>query len=96
MRTSTNSGATFAPMPPIRRRAKSAKSSNSTSLKAEISARLKSIPEQQNVVGPLVPHLVALGWSLEQIMFGKHEWRVPKSPSEATKRERGLQSITRC
>jgi type I restriction enzyme M protein len=72
----------------IRRRAKPNKLANSASLQAEITARLKNIPEQQNVVGPLVKHLVGLGWSLGQIVFGKHEWRVPKSPSEATKREK--------
>jgi type I restriction enzyme M protein len=75
-------------MPMIRRRAKPNKLANSASLQAEITARLKNIPEQQNVVGPLVKHLVGLGWSLGQIVFGKHEWRVPKSPSEATKREK--------
>jgi type I restriction enzyme M protein len=32
---------------------------------------------------------VALGWHLEQIVYGKAEWRVPKSPSEATRREKG-------
>ena len=54
----------------------------------EIAAKLKAIPEQQTVVGPLVEHLVRLGWRLDQMVFGKAEWRVPKSPSEATKREK--------
>jgi type I restriction enzyme M protein len=54
-----------------------------------IAAKLKNTPEQQIVVGPLVAHLVRIGWSLGQIVFGKHEWRVPASPSEATKREKG-------
>jgi type I restriction enzyme M protein len=54
----------------------------------EISTRLKKGPEQQKVVGPLVGHLVGLGWSASQIIFGKQEWRIPKSPSEATKREK--------
>jgi type I restriction enzyme M protein len=55
----------------------------------EISAKLKNTPEQTLVVGPLVAHLVSIGWSLGQIIFGKQEWRVPSSPSEATKREKG-------
>jgi type I restriction enzyme M protein len=46
-------------------------------------------PEQTLVVGPLVKHLLSVGWELSQMMFGKKEWRVPKSPSEATKREKG-------
>ena len=50
--------------------------------------KLKDIPEQRDVVGPLVAQLVNAGWSLEQIIFGKSEWRVPKSPSEASKREK--------
>lgn len=54
-----------------------------------ISDKLKSGPEQQLVVGPIVEQLVNNGWSLEQIVFGKNEWRVPKSPSEASKRENG-------
>jgi len=54
----------------------------------EIKKKLKDIPEQRNVVGPLVAQLVDAGWNLEQIIFGKSEWRVPKSPSEASKREK--------
>lgn len=57
-------------------------------LSEEIKKKLKETPEQTNVVGPLVAQLVAYGWDLEQIIFGKSEWRVPKSPSEATKREK--------
>ncbi len=57
-------------------------------LSDEIKKKLKDIPEQTDVVGPLVAQLVAYGWDLEQIIFGKSEWRVPKSPSEATKREK--------
>jgi type I restriction enzyme M protein len=57
---------------------------------AKIDSMLRGGPEQTNVVGPLVRYLVKAGWELEQIRFGRHEWRVPKSPSEATKRERGL------
>lgn len=53
-----------------------------------IAKKLKNTPEQQLVVGPLVAHLVSIGWHFEQIVFGKQEWRVPGSPSEATKREK--------
>ena len=55
----------------------------------EISVLLKNTVEQQTVVGPLVRKLVAAGWSKDQMIFGKKEWRVPKAPSEATKREKG-------
>lgn len=54
----------------------------------KIFALLKDIPEQRNVTGPIVAYLVSIGWKLEQMVFGKKEWRVPKSPSEATKREK--------
>lgn len=54
-----------------------------------VAARLKDGPEQTAVVGPIVRLLVSYGWNLDQIVFGKHEWRVPKSPSQATQRERG-------
>ncbi len=54
-----------------------------------ISALLKDIPEQQKVTGPLVVYLASIGWKLEQMVFGKKEWRIPKAPSEATKREKG-------
>src|SRR6266487_4251473 len=54
-----------------------------------ITTKLKNTREQREVVGPLVQYLVSLNWKLEQMEFGKREWRVPKSPSEATKRERG-------
>ena len=50
---------------------------------------LKTGPEQQLVVGPLVDFLVTKGWSREQIRYGHNEWLVPKNPSEATKRESG-------
>lgn len=55
----------------------------------KVSALLKDIPEQQKVTGPLVAYLMSIGWKLEQMVFGKKEWRVPKAPSEATKREKG-------
>ena len=62
-------------------------------LDPKISAALKGAPtthpEQHQVVGPLVQRLVDLGWSLEQMIFGKKEYLAPKSPSEASKREKG-------
>lgn len=58
------------------------------SVDAAIAAKLKAGREQREVVGPLVQFLIDRGWHLGQIHFGKKEWRVPKSPSEATKREK--------
>ena len=55
----------------------------------EIDQRLKATPEQELVVGPLVSFLVEIGWDLEQMVFGKSEWSVPATPSEATRREKG-------
>src|SRR5947199_10702347 len=55
----------------------------------EISAQLKAGREQHEVVGPLVALLVGYGWNLAQLQFGRKEWLVPKSPSQATKREKG-------
>ncbi len=55
----------------------------------DITAKLKNTREQREVVGPLVMFLRSIGWSLDQLEFGTREWRVPKAPSEATKRERG-------
>lgn len=55
-----------------------------------VEARLKArSPEQTLVVGPLVRFLISTGWGIEQMVFGRSEWRVPKSPSEAHKREKG-------
>lgn len=54
-----------------------------------IQKKLKNIKEQKYVVGPLVERLCSLGWHLDQIIFGKKEWLVPKTPSEATEREKG-------
>lgn len=54
-----------------------------------ISKKLKNGPEQQKVVGPIVQMLVDKGWDLDQIVFGKNEWKVPKTPSEASKRDAG-------
>lgn len=51
--------------------------------------KLKEGPEQTLVVGPLVERLIVNGWAFEQIVFGKNEWKVPKTPSEASKREKG-------
>ena len=45
-------------------------------------------PEHEHVRLPLVQQLSQLGWSDEQIQY-EPEWRVPKNPSEASKRERG-------
>ena len=59
------------------------------SILPSITSQLQDIPEQQLVVGPLVQYLLDNGWHLEQIVFGKKEWFVPKSPSEQTKREKG-------
>ncbi|MBI3090756.1 MAG: N-6 DNA methylase [Candidatus Tectomicrobia bacterium] len=55
----------------------------------EIAENLKDTREQQTVVGPLVVYLMRIGWRRDQIVFGRSEWRVPKSPSEATRREKG-------
>ena len=55
----------------------------------EIDQKLKATPEQEMVVGPLVSYLVEIGWNLGQIVFGKSEWFIPKTPSEATHREKG-------
>jgi hypothetical protein len=53
-----------------------------------IAAKLKRGPEQQRVVGPLVEFLVTTGWSLDQMVFGRKEWRVPRNPSESYKRDK--------
>ena len=56
---------------------------------SRISEQLKGTPEQQGVVGPLISFLVSIGWQLEQIVFGRREWQVPKTPSDATRRDKG-------
>jgi type I restriction enzyme M protein len=61
----------------------------SDELPEEIAAQLKNTREQRHVVGPIVKYLRDIGWSLNQIVFGKSEWRVPKRPSELTKRQKG-------
>lgn len=48
----------------------------------------KSGPEAAEVGQPLLEALKELGWKEEQIFYDP-EWRVPKNPSEATKREAG-------
>lgn len=58
-------------------------------MRPEVAKNLKNGPEQQLVVGPLVEILLDRGWNLNQIFFGKKEWKVPKNPSEASKRELG-------
>lgn len=56
----------------------------------DIVSKLKDTPEQKLVVGPLVEQLINGGWSLGQIIFGKNEWKIPQTPSEASKREKGV------
>ena len=58
-------------------------------VRPEIARNLKNTTEQRTVVGPLVEYLVTQGWQLDQIVYGKKEWRVPKTPSDATRREKG-------
>ena len=55
----------------------------------KINQQLKASTEQKLVVGPLVSYLVEIGWDLGQIVFGRSEWLVPKTPSDATRREKG-------
>jgi type I restriction enzyme M protein len=50
---------------------------------------LKDTPEQRLTVGPLVEKLLGNGWKLGQIVFGRNEWKIPKNPSEASRREHG-------
>lgn len=45
-------------------------------------------PEHSDVRLPLVEKLLALGWSSKQIQWNP-EWRVPKNPSEHSRRESG-------
>jgi len=45
-------------------------------------------PEHEEVRLPLIDKLVALGWHKDQILWDP-EWKVPKTPSDATKREEG-------
>lgn len=63
--------------------------SKPANLPSWISDQLKDTVEQRTVVGPLVWHLAKQGWQKDQMVFGKKEWRVPKRPSEAMKREKG-------
>jgi type I restriction enzyme M protein len=59
------------------------------SISSLIIEQLKDTQEQRCVVGPLVEYLCNIGWKIDQIVFGKNEWRIPKTPSQATKREKG-------
>ncbi len=58
-------------------------------MESRILNELKDIPEQKLVVGPIVQQLIQGGWKFEQLIFGKNEWKIPKTPSEASKREKG-------
>ena len=42
--------------------------------------KTKSGSEQELVVGPVFDILVDNGWNLNQIVFGKKEWRVLRTP----------------
>ena len=46
-------------------------------------------PEHHEVRLPFIEKLRKLGWSTDQIVF-EPEWRVPKTPHDASKREAGL------
>lgn len=46
-------------------------------------------PENILTRQPLIEEFVNLGWDREQIMYSP-EWKVPKTPSEASKREKGV------
>lgn len=48
----------------------------------------EQMSEHTEVRIPLIAKLIKLGWDKNQIQFDP-EWRVPKSPSEATRREKG-------
>jgi len=58
------------------------------SISTKINSLLKNTREQHTVVGPLVKYLYDCGWSLDQLIFGRQEWTIPKTPSEQTKREK--------
>ncbi len=58
-------------------------------VRSDVLVKLKSGKEQQAIVGPLIEFLISCGWSTEQMVFGKREWRVPQNPSEAHKRDMG-------
>ena len=57
-------------------------------MRKEIVELLKDGPEQRLVVGPIVERLIGLGWEQKQIIFGKNEWKIPITHSEASKREK--------
>lgn len=54
-----------------------------------IQKKLKYPRDQKQVVGPLVERLCSFGWNLDQIVFGKNQWLVPKTISAAKSREKG-------
>lgn len=54
----------------------------------ETLGRTLSGPEHQDVRLPTIAALTALGWSEAQLQW-RPEWRVPRAPSEASKREAG-------
>jgi len=61
---------------------------NSASVSLEVRKNLKNTKEQKQVIGPLIELLCALGWQLDQIIFGKKEWQLPKAFSSTTKRKK--------
>lgn len=54
-----------------------------------ITVQLKNTREQREVVGPVVQYLTTIGWRLDQMQFGRREWRVPRNPSQASVRDQG-------
>ncbi|RMB71835.1 hypothetical protein AYK61_21895 [Rhodococcus sp. SBT000017] len=61
-------------------------SGNETLFSKDGPGRTLSGPEHQQVRLPAIEKLVTLGWKREQLQW-KPEWRVPKSPHDAAKRE---------
>jgi len=49
--------------------------------------RMRGSPEHNEVRLPLIAKLVQAGWAREQLLW-KPEWRVPKTPSDAFRREK--------
>ena len=46
-------------------------------------------PENMYARTPFINKLIEMGWKKEQIVY-KPEWQVPATPSEASKREKGV------
>lgn len=82
-------GNPMSPIEQVKRKSNKLGRASEQAYSSLIEPNLKDTKEQKTVVGPLVQYLVDSGWSLDQLVFGKSEWRVPKTPSEATKREKG-------